>query len=195
MSQVGQLLLSTLTTLKHAGAAFAARDALQLIASSCMSPKKPMELRGLPQEWSRRLLEEISLKERVRNSTLRRSTGYALGFMAIMRAEVLTSKANSALMSKSILLKLLTFSLPPSERIEQTFSRLKLATIEHSSISNAQYEVRLRKDLLYLLLFTYFHIHSTFVAHKDKMQNTRIKHTSDVNSRCSSLRSHQSNCW
>ena len=106
VSKVGQLLISTLTTLKHAGAAFAARDALQQIASNCLSLKNPSDIRSLPDAWSNRLLDEISLNEKVRNSTLRRSTGYALGFLAIMRADV-SNKSDSSVISIPVLKKLL----------------------------------------------------------------------------------------
>ena len=125
VSKVGQLLLSTLTTLKHAGAAFAARDALQQIAMSCLNPKKSSDLCSLPDDWSRRLIDEISLNEKVRNSTLRRSTGYALGFLAIMRADVGNKSASSAL-SIPLLQKLLMLSLPPAQRIKESLAKLKI---------------------------------------------------------------------
>jgi hypothetical protein len=125
VSKVGQLLLSTLTTLKHAGAAFAARDALQQIAINCLNPKNPTDIRSLPNVWSHRLIDEISLNEKVRNSTLRRSTGYALGFLAIMRADVSNKYASSAI-SIPLLQKLLMLSLPPEQRIEESLAKLKV---------------------------------------------------------------------
>ena len=125
VSKVGQLLLSTLTTLKHAGAAFAARDALQLIATNCLNPKNPSDIRDLPDAWSHRLVDEISLNEKVRNSTLRRSTGYALGFLAIMRADV-GNKSASTVISAPLLQKLLMLSLPPEQRIKESLTKLKI---------------------------------------------------------------------
>lgn len=124
VSKVGQLLLSTLTTLKHAGAAFAARDALQQIAKNCLNPTNPSDIRSLPEAWSLRLIDEISLNEKVRNSTLRRSTGYALGFLAIMRADV-SNKSASSVISIPLLQKLLMLSLPPEQRIEESLAKLK----------------------------------------------------------------------
>ena len=125
VSKVGQLLLSTLTTLKHAGAAFAARDALQLIAIHCLNPKNPSDIRALPNVWSHRLVDEISLNEKVRNSTLRRSTGYALGFLAIMRADV-GNKSKSSSISVPLLQKLLMLSLPSERRVEESLAKLKI---------------------------------------------------------------------
>ena len=124
VSKVGQLLLSTLTTLKHAGAAFAARDSLQLIAIDCLSPKNPLDIRSLPDIWSHRLIDEISLNEKVRNSTLRRSTGYALGFLAMMRADI-GNKTGTATISIPLLQKLLMLSLPPERRVEESLETLK----------------------------------------------------------------------
>jgi len=125
VSKVGQLLLSTLTTLKHAGAAFAARDALQQIAKSCLKPNNASDIRSLPDAWSRRLIDEISLNEKVRNSTLRRSTGYALGFLAIMRADV-GNKSDSSALSTPLLQQLLMLSLPSEQRVEDSFAKLKM---------------------------------------------------------------------
>lgn len=106
-----------------------------------------MEIRSLPAEWASRLLDEISLTEKVRNSTLRRSTGYALGFMAILRAETQT-KSSTTSFSKSILGRLVTLSLPPEELIEEAFARLGIAPIQSSVISQVNHEVRYPTFLL-----------------------------------------------
>ena len=156
MSKVGQLLISTLTTLKHAGAAFAARDALQQIALNCLNLKNPSDIRSLPGAWSHRLVDEISLNEKVRNSTLRRSTGYALGFLAIMRADV-SNKSGSSTISIPLLERLLMLSLPPKERIEESLAKLRIfqseidrskifvyasnSTLKRPYILDSQYEV------------------------------------------------------
>eukprot|EP00536_Pseudo-nitzschia_multiseries_P014348 jgi/Psemu1/246033/estExt_Genewise1.C_6880008 len=166
ISKVGQLLLSTLTTLKHAGAAFAARDALQQIATSCLKPNSPLEISSLPDAWSRRLIDEISLNEKVRNSTLRRSTGYALGFLAIMRADV-GNKSDSSAMSTPLLQKLLMLSLPSEQRVEESLAKLKMAgnladrnkmfvyasaqNVEHRFVLDNQYEARCRVHALNVL--------------------------------------------
>ena len=156
VSKVGQLLLSTLTTLKHAGAAFAARDALQLIAIHCLKTQNSSDIRLLPDVWSRRLIDEISLNEKVRNSTLRRSTGYALGFLAIMRADV-GNKSASSIISIPLLQKLLMLSLPPERRVKESLAKLKIVesqadesklfvyssnlNLNHPYIRDDQYEV------------------------------------------------------
>mmetsp|Transcript_27746 Transcript_27746/g.66938 ORF Transcript_27746/g.66938 Transcript_27746/m.66938 type:complete len:2336 (-) Transcript_27746:142-7149(-) len=128
VSDVGGLLLSTLTTLKHAGAAFAARDALQEIALACFSVSKQQCIGGLPAEWSRILMDEISLNERVRNSTLRRSTGYALGFVAILRAEI--KATNSRSIGKDVLSQLVKMSLPPENILSAELESLGLQGID-----------------------------------------------------------------
>ncbi len=166
VSKVGQLLLSTLTTLKHAGAAFAARDALQLIATNCLNPKYPPEIRSLPDVWSRRLVDEISLNEKVRNSTLRRSTGYALGFLAIMRADT-GSKSAPSTISVPLLQKLLMLSLPPEPRVDEALAKLKIfgdeadrskifvyasdSNMDKPFILDHQYEARCRVHALNVL--------------------------------------------
>jgi hypothetical protein len=135
LSKVGQLLLSTLTTVKHAGAAFAARDSLQHIATKCLSHSKVKDFGAFPAEWMSRLVDEISLNERVRNSTLRRSTGYALGFLAIMRAEV-ASKSGSQVISKAALTTILKLSLPPKLQLQDG---LKLLKIDEESIGTTMF--------------------------------------------------------
>lgn len=126
VSKVGQLLLSTLTTLKHAGAAFSARDALQLIATNSLHQNKPLDIRSLPDTWSRRLIDEISLNEKVRNSTLRRSTGYALGFLAIMRSDV-ANKSEPCNICNPILQQLFKLSLPPERRTKEALAKLNMS--------------------------------------------------------------------
>jgi hypothetical protein len=123
MEKIGALLISTLTTLKHAGAAFAARDSLQEVVAVCLTSKT--ETFSLPEDWTKRLISEISMSEKVRDSTLRRSTGYALGFLAIMRSEV-ASKRGPTTICSSVLDELLTFSLPPEKEAEQEFEKLNL---------------------------------------------------------------------
>lgn len=87
LSTAGDLLISTLTSLKHQGAAFAAHKSLQKLCSICYSRNKVTNIRHLPNDWSEKLLHGISSVEVVRESTLRRSTGYGLGFLSILRSE------------------------------------------------------------------------------------------------------------
>lgn len=72
------LLINTLTSLKHVGAAFAAQQAVEAIAQVCFRSCHDFNIAQLPSLWADRLLKETEL-DRVRDSTLRRSTGYALG--------------------------------------------------------------------------------------------------------------------
>ena len=76
VSTAGDLLISTLTTLKHQGAAFAAHKGFQKICERCYNEGDRNGIRFLPSKWSQRLIHEISCPEIVRDSTLRRSTGY-----------------------------------------------------------------------------------------------------------------------
>ena len=151
VSKVGLLLLSTLTTLKHAGAAFAARDALQQIAANCFNLKKSYDTYSLPAAWSNRLLEEISLNDRVRNSTLRRSTGLAMGFLAIMRADVVASKSNSSAICHPLLQKLLMLSLPPEQRIEDALAKLNISKGHADQSKVFVYSTTPRMDQPYVL--------------------------------------------
>lgn len=120
----GSLLISTLVSLKHAGAAFAAHRALQQISEFCFSSTDP-RVGSLPATWANRLLTEISSGDRVRDSTLRRSTGYALGFLAIMRSET-SAKAEPRTLCPFILKEILCLSLPAKDEISEYFDRLSL---------------------------------------------------------------------
>ncbi|CAB9528615.1 adenoma-associated protein homolog (Partial), partial [Seminavis robusta] len=124
LKQAGGLLISTLISLKHAGAAFAASRALQQIAEYCFN-SSDIHVGRLPSLWANRLLDEISSAERVRDSTLRRSTGYALGFLAIMRSEV-SSNVDPHRLCPFILAKLVQLTIPPRKDLEHCFDKLKL---------------------------------------------------------------------
>jgi hypothetical protein len=125
VGKVGTLLITTLTSLKHAGAAFAARDSLQAIATFCLSSEEDSALRMLPYMWIDRLLDEISTNEKVRDSTLRRSTGYALGFVALMRSEV-ASHITPRTICPRVLQNIMMYSLPPEQQIAESFAKLDL---------------------------------------------------------------------
>ena len=117
VNRCGTLLISTLTSLKHAGAAFSARDAFQEISIACLRSQN-LELRSIPEKWANRLLDEMCSRERVRDSTLRRSTGYALGFGALMRAELVAKPAGSNICA-SFLRQLVKYSLPPESILQK----------------------------------------------------------------------------
>jgi hypothetical protein len=125
VERVGMLLISTLTSVKHAGAAFASRDSLQEISTACMSAEDSKRAKKLPELWVDRLLDEISLIEKVRDSTLRRSTGYALGFLAIMRSEM-ASKSGPSTLCPRVLEAIIMLSLPPEEKVKNAFEKLQL---------------------------------------------------------------------
>jgi hypothetical protein len=111
---VGSLLISTLTSLKHQGAAFAAHRALQVISEFCFTSSVDEECVSLPLLWAKRLVSDISGSDNVRDSTLRRSTGYALGFLSIMRSEP-PSSATPRTLSPDILGTLVRLSLPSTK--------------------------------------------------------------------------------
>jgi hypothetical protein len=114
VNEAGMLLISTITTLKHTGAAFAAHRALQQLAKLCFSDNINTDVQHLTKQWIARLLGEISEAEKIRDSTLRRSTGHALGFLAIMRSEVSSRIAHRPL-CHAVLTDVLRLSLPTKE--------------------------------------------------------------------------------
>lgn len=112
-----------MTSLKHAGAAFAARDSLQAIATTCLR-SSVQELREIPKGWIYRLISELGSGEKVRDSTLRRSTGYALGFQAIMRSEFSNNASTIMELCTEILQTLVRYCLPPEKEIKRTIDQL-----------------------------------------------------------------------
>jgi hypothetical protein len=137
VQKCGTLLISTLTSLKHTGAAFSARDSLQEIALSCLrSPK--VELQSIPEKWLDRLLEEMCSYEKVRDSTLRRSTGYALGFLSLMRSELTMRSFNSTVCFR-VLTRLVAYSLPAENQLKSILSGLNLLNEGQSDISSVLY--------------------------------------------------------
>jgi Putative death-receptor fusion protein (DUF2428) len=119
IEEAGFLLISTITALKHVGAAYAAQRALEKISRKCLCDDSNQSIRQLPWKWRDRLMEEISHRDRVRNSTLRRSTGFALGFQSLMRAEV-SSRASPRPLCRSVLASLVSLTLPTSEDARQS---------------------------------------------------------------------------
>lgn len=147
VGRAGQLLITTMTALKHQGAAYAAQKALQQIAVHCMSNEASLELSGFPTEWSERLILEISSTEKVRDSTLRRSTGYALGFLALMRSE-LSVKVFPRTLCANILARLVKLSLPGKSRIEEHAIRLGLLNVAENPASLFSYSLQSHLDAM-----------------------------------------------
>ena len=125
IEQAGTLLISLLTTLKHQGAAFAAHKSLQQIAARCYQ-SKDAAVRQFPSKWAQRMLTEISSFEKIRDSTLRRSTGYGLGFLSLMRSEPLPSVVPRTL-CPFVLTRLVQLTLPPGDEMHQQLTSLNVA--------------------------------------------------------------------
>jgi hypothetical protein len=150
LSTAGDLLISTLTSLKHQGAAFAAHKSLQKLCSICYS-RNNLTKRHLPSEWSEKLLHGISSAERVRDSTLRRSTGYGLGFLSILRSEEISPR----FLFPHILSIIIRLSLPPVSIMEAqlkkwsssdkeifVYSKIIASEGVQSFVSDSAYQVR-----------------------------------------------------
>ena len=118
LSSAGDLLIITLTSLKHQGAAFAAHKALQQTCTVCYRYTSSNEIMQLPSMWAEKILHEISSTEIVRDSTLRRSTGYGLGFLSILRSEQISPKFLFPL----VLAKLIRLALPAVTVMEKQLS-------------------------------------------------------------------------
>jgi hypothetical protein len=121
----GKLLISTLTSLKHTGAAFAAHRSLQKISLFCLQQGSNAFLLQLPHQWSSRLLDEISI-DKVRDSTLRRSLGYSLGLTAIMRSEVSSVPSSPRKLCYQIIKRLFVFSLPSQQKLIHFLEKIKM---------------------------------------------------------------------
>ena len=123
IADAGNMLLDTLTTLKHQGAAFAAASALERVSSRCFEKISSQ----LPMLWMNRLVSEITQKSTVHQSTLRRSSGYAFAFLAIMKAERKTTKSASRLpLSSETIRTLIEWSSPSASQMQAHLERLKL---------------------------------------------------------------------
>lgn len=131
ISKVGLKLVSTIISLKHAGGSFAAHRALQEISSTC---QRVSVLAHLPQFWVKYLLEQISSPDFVRDSILRRSTGYALGFLAIMRTDL--RKGSSNIICPMVLSHLLRLSLPSKSHLHTKLVTLGLPDFEFAFLKD-----------------------------------------------------------
>ncbi|KAL7572577.1 hypothetical protein ACA910_000394 [Epithemia clementina (nom. ined.)] len=160
VNQAGVLLISTLTSLKHTGAAYAAHNAFQQIAQL---PFQHKHLQHLTAAWINRLLAEITHSEKIRDSTLRRSTGYGLGFLSIMRSEVACCK-HPRLLCRNITQSILRLAMPPDEWLnrflvtvygtcvdQEIFFLFKNTTFGSTCVQERPYIVRSRIHALNVL--------------------------------------------
>jgi len=113
IANAGILLLKTLTSMKHQGTSFTAHESLQQICDACFCSQRE-ELSELPLQFMKDFLfrEITRIEEIVHDSTLRRSTGYALGFLCIMRSLSSSKKKERQNIITSTLAKLVKLSLP-----------------------------------------------------------------------------------
>lgn len=121
-NEAGMLLVSTLTSLKHTGAAFAAHRAIQLISQTCFRQTFNQSLTQIPFQWASRLIAEVSRSEKIRDSTLRRSIGYSLGFLSLMRSEVSSSSHHP--LCRHLMADILTLSLPAKRQYDFFTSKI-----------------------------------------------------------------------
>ena len=95
-------------------------------SDSCPSSQAQNEIRLLPSNWSRKLLHEILSFETVRDSTLRRSTGYGLGFLSILRSEEVSPR----FLFPQILSNILKTCLPSSTVMREQMQKWKTSENE-----------------------------------------------------------------
>ena len=159
-NEAGMLLVSTLTSLKHTGAAFAAHRAIQNIAQSCFDVSSETSIQQLPTQWASRLLREVSETDKIRDSTLRRSLGYSLGFLSLMRSEI-SCRPSPRPLCRWLLTDLVKMSLPSRRDVESLFSKIgidenlmeRLFTLSSKRnndriLADGSYEVRTRVHAL-----------------------------------------------
>ena len=147
-NSAGTLLISTLTSLKHTGAAYAAHSALQKIVKATLDSS---DHSCLPIHWVDRLLREITSIDKIRDSTLRRSTGYALGFLSVMRAEIVLRSVPRSI-CLNVTHRILSLTLPPPSRLRDFLSTVGLPPEDHLQIFSYLNE----EDLV-----NHLHTHST----------------------------------
>lgn len=79
----------------------------------------------LPITWANSLVNDISGEDNVRDSTLRRSTGYALGFLSVMRSEP-PSGVTPRTLCPHLLGTLVWLSLPPKHSLDKYMEQMGL---------------------------------------------------------------------
>ena len=119
ISSIASKLVSTMISLKHVGGTYAAHKALQDVLTMCQSIQS---LRSIPKSLTNDLLQQITSPEYVKDSILRRSTGYALGYLAIMRSDL--PKGASHTICPMVFSQLLRLSLPPETEVKAKLSAL-----------------------------------------------------------------------
>ncbi|KAF4130506.1 short chain dehydrogenase [Phytophthora infestans] len=88
----GETLLNSLFELKHKGAVATAYQAFEGVCRAFLAHgEQSLVLGGLPARWADRLLERLERSEQ--HFILRRSSGFAFSFVAILRAEPRNSAA------------------------------------------------------------------------------------------------------
>jgi len=155
VATAGGLLIKTLTTLKHQGAAFAAAAALNKISLHCFESSSST-VSNLPSSWMSGLIKEITHKTTVHQSTLRRSSGYAFGFLSMMKAECSCFPPTSPLSLTSGTIKaLLNWSSPSASQFKGHVIRLGLELPKIIPIDDDLYDWKCRvhsMNILRLLL-------------------------------------------
>ena len=152
IEDAGSLLIRTLVSLKHQGAAYAAHNALERISSTCNTWS---DLDSFPEVWAHSILQEISSKETVRDSTLRRSTGFALGILSLLRSQL--SRAGE--LCQRIIAQIIRYSLPPDAEMKKQIQQWNISYDDAKR--NFEFSSRVSSE-------------STFVDGKNFEQRTRV---------------------
>ena len=106
---IGSILISAMTSLKHTGAAYAAHNSLQRIAEKCCKDTNTESSR-IFDAWLQRVFSEVNDETVVRDSMLRRSTGIALCFLSILRP---FAKSKVSKGTENAISELLLNTIPP----------------------------------------------------------------------------------
>ncbi|RLN36937.1 hypothetical protein BBJ28_00002096 [Nothophytophthora sp. Chile5] len=114
----GETLLNSLFELKHKGAVAMAYQAFEGVCRAFLAHgEQNAVLGGLPARWADRLLDRLERSEQ--HFILRRSSGFAFSFVAILRAEPRNSAAVILPKVMSTLLRLAGQDTDAAEQLEQ----------------------------------------------------------------------------
>ncbi|RLN93046.1 hypothetical protein BBJ28_00005477 [Nothophytophthora sp. Chile5] len=114
----GETLLNSLFELKHKGAVAMAYHAFEGVCRAFLAHgEQNAALGGLPARWADRLLDRLERSEQ--HFILRRSSGFAFSFVAILRAEPRNSAAVILPKVMSTLLRLAGQDTDAAEQLEQ----------------------------------------------------------------------------
>lgn len=152
IANAGILLLKTLTSMKHQGTSFTAHESLQQICDACFCSQRE-ELSELPLQFMKDFLfrEITRMEEIVHDSTLRRSTGYALGFLCIMRSLSSSKKKEKQNIITSTLAKLVKLSLPTNHEKSFFIYPKHLASAPDEIIEQTSFSWKTRVHALNIL--------------------------------------------